>query len=733
MDSSDTEYDMIDLLAWNCNQLTAQLADVKSEAEQSRILADYIKRVDEEFKEINDFREDLDWFNVTEPLSLKDQLHGKVLILDFFTYCCINCMHILPDLKRLEQLYSVEEGLVVVGVHSAKFDNEKDSSNILSAVQRYEIVHPVVNDLLSSMWMDLQIKCWPTLLVLGPRGNPLFVFMGEGHYKTLEKYMTATMKFYGSTNALRSNSLPLNPAIDLIISSKLKFPGKIACSKEGDEGAEELYAISDSGNHRILLVERNGTVVEKIGGKTSGFADGDFVTARFNSPQGVTFFNKHTIYVADTDNHAVRLINLREKKVETIAGHGKQGVDQVGGLIGIAQEISSPWDVATYRTRDMDMSFHIDEESIPEKDLILIAMAGTHQIWAAFVDETIWWKFKKFPEGSVAAIAGNGHEENRNNSYPQNAAFAQPSGLAISAKHKELYIADSESSCVRKLNLADGKVLAVVGGDRNPLNLFAFGDVDGTHLTAKLQHPLGVAYSAKHHCLYVADTYNHKIKKIDLATNTATTCVIKNAEGSNAQFNEPGGLCLSPGCDKLYITDTNNHTIEVVSLENLVTETLKLQFNSYTQNGFELGDKVKLATALKIQPTGAKLRLVVHLKAGAGAKFTQGAPQKWNIALPNKLWKSPLPGGSIENNANDETDAGSHQTCVEVTAPSIRNSQEMETVTISFKLNLCATNKNICYPKLFSVDVPVIYNLDGMATLEENIFVSVSEGDVKIV
>lgn len=507
MDSSDAEYDMLDLLAWNSNQLSAQLSEAETEADKNRIITEYIKRSDEEFKEINDFNEgmrdnggilcfayrahgslifhnfdlfmfsDLDWINVSEPLSLKTSLRGKVVVLDFFTYCCINCMHILPDLKRLEQVFSIEDGLVVIGVHSAKFDNEKDSENIISAVQRYDITHPVVNDALSTMWMDLHIKCWPTLLVLGPRGNPLFIFMGEGHYDILEKYVTAAIDFYSNTNTLQNHSLPISLSNVSNVSSPLKFPGKIACSKsfndeneaDDNDSGSEIYAISDSGNHRILLIDACGRVIQKIGGKTSGFADGDFVTARFNSPQGVTFFNDHLIYVADTENHAIRLINLNEKKVDTIAGTGRQGSDQSGGQIGTAQEISSPWDLVKFRTRDMDMSFHVDEESIPEKDLVLIAMAGTHQIWAAFIDDTIWWKFKKFPAGAVAAIAGNGHEENRNNSYPQNAAFAQPSGLALAARQKELYIADSESSCVRKLNLADGKVLAVAGGDRNPL------------------------------------------------------------------------------------------------------------------------------------------------------------------------------------------------------------------------------------------------------------------------
>lgn len=403
-------------------------------------------------------------------------MKGKIVVLDFFTYCCINCMHILPDLKKLERKYSVEDGLVVVGVHSAKFDNEKDSTNILSAVQRYDITHPVVNDSFSSMWMDLHIKCWPTLLILGPRGNPLFVLMGEGHSKTLEEYIGAAINFYKERNLIEKHSLPMKPAADLLISSNLKFPGKIACSEaynadeiKSNNAQSELYVVSDSGNHRILVLNANGKVIEKIGGKENGFVDGNFRDARFDSPQGVTFFDNDIIFVADTENHAIREINLKKKTVCTIAGHGEQGVDKIGGLIGKGQEISSPWDVVTYRTRDMDMSFHMDDEAILEKDIVLIAMAGTHQIWAIFKSETIWWKFKKFSSGAVAAIAGNGHEENRNNSYPQNAAFAQPSGLAISSKIKELYIADSESSCIRKLSLTDGKVLPVVGGDRNPL------------------------------------------------------------------------------------------------------------------------------------------------------------------------------------------------------------------------------------------------------------------------
>lgn len=474
--STAAAYDMLDILAFHSQRMAELLGDKTiTVADQDMQLSEFIRKTDEQHESICNFKDDLDWFNVTEPLSFSDSLRGKIVVLDFFTYCCINCMHILPELKRLEELYTVDgSGVVVIGVHSAKFDNEKDSSNILSAVQRYEITHPVVNDADSSMWIELKIKCWPTLLVLGPRANPLFILMGEGNYETLERFVGAAVAYYTEMGTLKMHTLPLNPATDLLGTSKLRFPGKIACLSDASIDSaggvdQELYAISDSGNHRVLIVTGAGHVLHRIGGKNPGMVDGTFSVARFNGPQGLAFLSANILFVADTENHTIRRVDLKQGCVTTIAGTGRQGTDRVGGGIGCAQELSSPWDVAVYRTRDMDMSFHMDDEKIPEKDILLVAIAGLHQIWAIFLDEVIWWKFKKYAAGTVVALAGNGKEENRNNSYPQNAAFAQPSGISINRSAKELYLADSESSCVRKLSLTDGKVLPVAGGDRNPL------------------------------------------------------------------------------------------------------------------------------------------------------------------------------------------------------------------------------------------------------------------------
>lgn len=229
------------------------------------------------------------------------------------------------------------------------------------------------------------------------------------------------------------------------------------------------YVVSFTGNHRVLLINNKGVLIEQIGGNGPGLKDGILKEAQFNSPQGLAFQNKNTLFVADTENHAIRKIDLKTKQVSTVAGTGAQGCDRAGGKIGKEQEISSPWDICIYTTPDLDMSFHANPEETPFRDILIIAMAGSHQIWALFLDDTIWWKFKKYTAGTCVCIAGSGREENRNNQYPHAAAFAQPSGLALCLKNKEVYIADSESSSVRRLSLVDGKVTGVVGGDRNPM------------------------------------------------------------------------------------------------------------------------------------------------------------------------------------------------------------------------------------------------------------------------
>ncbi|XP_013102085.1 NHL repeat-containing protein 2 [Stomoxys calcitrans] len=656
--SKDMEGDDVepsDLLCFITEELQTKFQAATDMAEKSQIIQDFLKRwesdraLDVLRKQKFEFEKDLDWFNVSHHLTLEG-LRGKLLVLDFFTYCCINCMHILPELNNLEKLYPIERGLVVVGVHSPKFENEKDAVNILAAVQRYGIEHPIVNDPTMSLWRSIGVRCWPTLIVLAPTGAPMLMLMGEGHGIFMEHFTEQALRFFAQKKELKDFSIPIRPSIDLLPASKLKFPAKIARSEDG------RFAIADAGNHRIVVFNIQGDVLHKIGCGSSGLVDGHTSVARFNCPQGVTFLNNEILIVADTENHALRQVNLRTQTVETLAGTGQQGHDRTGGKIGPLQQISSPWDVAVYRTRDMDMSFHLDEQNVPEKTIILSSMAGTHQIWGYFPEGMIWWKFRKFEPRTCVSLIGNGMEENRNNSYPQNAAFAQPSGLAIAKDF--LYVADSESSSIRKASLVDGKVLGVVGGDRNPQNLFAFGDEDGKQFSAKLQHPLGICYNHFDGKIYIADTYNHKIKVIDTENSAIDTCNILRQDGAAKQlFNEPAGLCFDATGQYLLISDTNNHQLICVDMYTSTAQQFPLKFpwcpgeeecviDGPLRTGLEIVRQLPLTKCKQI-------KLLVSVTLDQNLKFTAEAPQKWSLNSANSALKSLNTRGSLTNGKFD--------------------------------------------------------------------------------
>ncbi|KAJ8317299.1 hypothetical protein KUTeg_005203, partial [Tegillarca granosa] len=427
--------------------------------------------------------------NTDSKLSFHDNLRGKIVVLDFFTYCCINCMHVLPDLEALEDKFKVTDGLVFT---QQNLPTEKVSANILSAILRYNIRHPVVNDDNAILWQSLLIQCWPTFVVVGPTGQYLYSFVGEGHKEHL-------LEFISFKADIQSHDLPLLLESTRIPSTPLKFPGKITGILN-----RKIIIISDTGHNRIIVVGLDGVVQHCIGGPERGFNDGSFMEAKFNSPQGVVMLDEHIIYVADTENHAIRKVDLINGTVSTVVGTGKQGGKN--------------------------------------KEVLLIAMAGTHQIWAYFLSDFKWFRGRW--------IAGSGNEENRNNSYPDKAAFAQPSGLALSTDEEvnTVYIADSESSSIRQMSLKDGTVKGLVGGERDPVNLFAYGDQDGIGVQAKLQHPLAVALVTENAGpLLIADSYNHKIKSVDLKSKMCTTVAgplisKKNSDYIEIDLNEPGGL-----------------------------------------------------------------------------------------------------------------------------------------------------------------------------------------------
>ncbi len=433
--------------------------------------------------------------NVSQPISLPD-LRGRFVLLDFWTYCCINCMHVLPELKKLEHAFPNE--LVIVGVHSAKFAGEHVTDNIREAVLRYEIEHPVINDADLTIWNRYGVHSWPTLVLIDPVGNVVWAAGGERSFEEIKAVIDRGLPYYKAQGLLKPAPRPtLIGENAQLAASALKFPGKILA----DSASGRLF-IADSNHNRIVISSLDGKLQDVVGGGDIGHADGNFEACSFNHPQGMALID-NALYVADTENHLVRKVDLAAKRVSTVAGTGKkgtawpqvedEGLSPAGAKTGAdlhkptSTSLSSPWAL-----------WHHDND-------LFIAMAGMHQIWRMPIDGS-----------SIAAYAGNGRENIVDGPllptepYEANfASFAQPSGLTSDGNH--LFVADSEGSTVRAVPFGSkGNVKTMVGLTNT---LFDFGDVDGSGQTVRLQHPLDVAWAEGK--LYVADTYNNKIKVID--------------------------------------------------------------------------------------------------------------------------------------------------------------------------------------------------------------------------
>jgi len=594
-------------------------------------LKSHIVRVDQQAEKLKspDFPNGKDWFN-SPPLSLDKQLSGKIVVLDFWTYCCINCIHILPDLAELEERYAGYP-VAFVGVHSAKFDNEKVSANIREAVLRYEINHPVVNDDEMQMWQQIGVRSWPSLAVIGPKGNLMLLASGEGNKELIDACITATLEFYPK-NLFRHNPIPLSPEKEKItIDSPLRYPGKLAI----DTKAKRLY-ISDSNNHRIVVTDLDGKFVEVIGTGRIGLIDGPYHKAQFFRLQGLAL-HKGKLYVADAENHALRVVDLNTKIVNTLLGNGIQGRDYKGGLGGQEQLISTPWDVYV------------------EAEKVFIAMAGTHQIWTYDLKKKIAQNF-----------SGNGSEQNLNHPDPLQAAWAQPSGLTFGMN--ELFIADSESSTVRSINLNSGSTRTIAGGeDSKPRNLFAFGDIDGIGEKAKMQHVLGVQWWEEAGKIIVADTYNHRLKLLDPKTGEIKRWIgsgksgLKNGKGLDSQLSEPSGFALDPKSNKLYVADTNNHVIRKINLISQEIETLNLSgvpssIKPIAPRSLRLaelpGTPVIKTSPLNLTPN-KKGELILNLKLPSGYYLTEAAGSRWQVIsdkdIPIKINEDKAAGVIKEN------------------------------------------------------------------------------------
>jgi len=427
------------------------------------------------------------WINTGgKNLTLAD-VRGRVLIVDFWTFCCINCLHVLDELRELEAKH--RDTLVIIGVHSPKFVHEAEHQAVVDAVERYGVEHPVLDDPELATWKQYAVRAWPTLVVIDPEGYIVAQHAGEGHAHAIEKLVEELEAEHEAKGTLRRGDGPYVPPEPE--PTTLRFPGKALRLPSG------TFLVSDTTRHQLVELAQDGeSVVRRIGSGERGLRDGDAGSAAFNEPQGMALLDDGAVVVADTVNHALRRLDPATGEVTTLAGTGRQWM-QGEPSSGPAREVSlsSPWDVAFWRGK------------------VWIAMAGVHQLWT--YDPA---------EGRVTVAAGTTNEGLVDGPGEQ-AWFAQPSGLA--ATEDRLWLADSETSALRWVD-SEGRIHTAVG-----TGLFDFGHRDGAAGQALFQHPLGVT-ALPDGSVAVADTYNHALRRYDPATDEVTTLATDLREPSDA-------------------------------------------------------------------------------------------------------------------------------------------------------------------------------------------------------
>lgn len=339
--------------------------------------------------------------NVASPLRDED-LRGRVVILDFWTFCCINCHHVIPELKKLEEVFG--DDLLVIGIHCPKFDNEREVSQLEKAIVRHGITHPVANDTDFAIWDRYGARAWPTIVVLDPQGEVAWSRSGE--FLAAELFPVVKRLL---TDRTETNKPVLeHKLISENTQGRFRFPGLITAT------SDNCVWVADSGNHRVVQLDAEGKILVSIGSKQPGKSIGDMAALKMTSPQGVVQTADGRIFIADTENGRLLEADLRFRKV-----------------LAVAEGLKSPWGLAV-----------VD-------DGILISLAGSHQI-AKYL----------FRAGQVVLLAGTGQENIHDGAFSE-ALFSQPSGIKV--REEKLWVADSEVSAIRELDPSKGTVSTWVG------------------------------------------------------------------------------------------------------------------------------------------------------------------------------------------------------------------------------------------------------------------------------
>ncbi|UXI70348.1 thioredoxin-like domain-containing protein [Tahibacter amnicola] len=455
-----------------------------------------------------EFPPGLEWVNTSQaPASAA--LRGRVTLIYFWTFDCVNCINLLADLAWLENRY--HDGLSVIGIHTPKYTSQRTGSAVLKAVNRYHLRHPVANDPGYVLWQQIGVQAWPTVVLLDADGRIVDLFTGEGHRAEIDKRISALLEEAINRDVRVYESWPA--VVRPEPRGALSFPSRVLAT-------DQYLYIADTAHHRVIETTLDGRILRQFGSGTAGYWDGRLIDCGLSSPQGLAL-GKDSLFVADTGNHAIRRIRLLSGEVETIAGTGKAGRDR-------PQDHPAPTTVNM--CAPVDLACHADH--------LYIAMAGQNQIWDL-----------DLAKGHIDVLAGSG-KLGIDNGAGAYATFAQPCAVAVLGH--ALIVADAQAGAIRAVRLVDRQVTTIIGSGP-----WEFGDTTGKREVVRLQHPLGIALDPRG-LVFIADSYNGKLKALNVKTGEV------RAFNLSYRFNQPEGVSLGQGA--LWVANTNAHEVVRVDL-----------------------------------------------------------------------------------------------------------------------------------------------------------------------
>lgn len=460
----------------------------------------------------------LEWIN-TEPVRLSD-LRGKIVLLNFWTSGCVNCMHMQEDLRDLLNTY--RDNLVVIGIHTPKFPHDNNRGTVHKSVNRQHIKHPVAHDPINRVWTKYAIKAWPSIVFIDAEGYVVGSLRGEGRRRQIDDLIQKYIGIAQQKKILNLDQVSVYATPEP--AGVLNFPGRVLAT------GTHLY-ISDSGHNRIIQANHHGRVTQIFGSGTAGLLDGVGAYAAFDNPQGLAMENDF-LFVADMGNHAIRSINTQNAEIITLAGNGEMQYTA-------ERVFADPLQTRLNSPRDLCYNHGV----------LFISMTGQHQIWRM-----------ELTANELSVFTGSG-KENLIDGKPGEASLAQPSGMAMGEYC--IYITDAETSSIRLVRLPDGQISTLIGAGR-----LEHGDINGGWAHARLQHPLDIVFDQQPGLIYIADTYNNKVKVMDLQSKGIRS--IETGKG----LDEPGGISLYN--NQLWIANTNAHEIRKVNLTTNTVEVIEL-------------------------------------------------------------------------------------------------------------------------------------------------------------